>query len=58
MRIIQFIKTDTFELFVTADGEVWQKEIYHGSTGGMYKEKKWSDWEKRDLDTEIRNLRS
>ena len=53
MKVKQFIKTDDFELFVTEEGEVWQRVTYYKSTGSLFKERRWDDWRKRNLEEEI-----
>ena len=53
MKIIQFIKTNDFELFVTDESKVYQRETYFKSTGGMYKSKEWGSWYKRNLEKEL-----
>lgn len=56
MKVKQFIKRNDCEIFVTEDGEVYQRNIYYKKTSGNWKneQKEWSVWRKRDLAKETK----
>lgn len=51
MKIVQFLKGDDWEVFLTATGEVWQRNWHFNK--GTFGSGDWEAWYKRNLENEV-----